>query len=112
MKTIAGIVVLVFLTSLVYHYIMVVFEGRSPSYFHSTQVVVETFTGTGYGSDSPLESVVGNLFVVTMDLSTGLISSIVLPYLPARPRADALAVAADGDGPRGSRRGGCWSRVN
>ncbi|ELY73591.1 NAD-binding protein 1 (Kef-type transporter subunit), partial [Natronobacterium gregoryi SP2] len=69
-KTITGIVVLVFLTSLAYHYVMIVFEGRSSSYFHSTQVVVETFPGTGYGSDSPWESAVGNLFVIVMGLST------------------------------------------
>ena len=80
-KTIGAVVVLIFLTSLLYHYIMVAVEGRETSYFHSTQVVIETYTGTGYGSDSPWETPVGNLFVMTMDLGTFLILFIVLPYV-------------------------------
>ncbi|WP_049928515.1 potassium channel family protein [Halopiger goleimassiliensis] len=80
-RTIAGVVVLAVLASLVYHYVVVVVEGRSPSYFHSTQVVVETFTGTGYGSDAPWESPIANLFVIGMDLSTFLILFTVVPYV-------------------------------
>ena len=80
-RTIGGLIVLALVASVAYHYVMIVFEGRAGSYFHSTQVVVETFTGTGYGSDSPWESPVANLFVIALDLSTFLILFIVLPYV-------------------------------
>ncbi|WP_418282287.1 potassium channel family protein [Halorubrum sp. DTA98] len=80
-KTIGGLVVLTLVASVAYHYVMIVFEGRTASYVHSTQVVVETFTGTGYGSDSPWESPVANLFVIALDMSTFLILFIVLPYV-------------------------------
>ncbi|GAB7091247.1 NAD-binding protein [Halorubrum luteum] len=80
-KTIGGVVVLVVIASVAYHYLMIVFEGRASSFFHSTQVVVETFTGTGYGSDSPWMSPVANLFIIALDLSTFLILFIVLPYV-------------------------------
>lgn len=80
-KTIGGVVLLIFLTSAAYHYVAVVVEGRAQSYVHSAQVVVETVTGTGYGSDSPWESPVANLFVMAMDLGTFLVLFIVLPYV-------------------------------
>ncbi|SFB71682.1 Trk K+ transport system, NAD-binding component [Halobiforma haloterrestris] len=92
-RTVAGVVVLAFLASLAYHYLMVVVEGRSPRYLHSTQVVVETLTGTGYGSDSPWESTVGNLFVIAMDLSTFLILFIVVPYVFQPVLEEALSPA-------------------
>lgn len=60
---------------------MIVFEDRSPSYMHSLQVVVETYTGTGYGSDSPWESFIANALVSAMDLSTFLLVFIILPYV-------------------------------
>ncbi|QRV15842.1 NAD-binding protein [Haloterrigena salifodinae] len=100
-KTIGGVLALIVLTSLLYHYVMVAVEGRSQSYFHSTQVVIETFTGTGYGSDSPWGSPLGNLFVMAMDLGTFLVLFIVVPYVfqpileesfsPTAPRTTELA---------------------
>lgn len=80
-KTVGGVVALVVAMSLLYHYLMVAVEGRSPSYFHSTQVVVETFTGTGYGSDSGWDSPIANLFVMAMDLGTFLVLFTVVPYV-------------------------------
>ena len=80
-KTIVAVVVLILVTSVLYHYIMVSFEGESPTYLHSLQVVIETYTGTGYGSDSPWDSPVANVFVSLMDLSTFLILFIVVPYV-------------------------------
>ena len=80
-ETVGGLLVLAFIASVAYHYVLVVFEGRSPTYFQSTQVVVETFTGTGYGSDSPWETPLGNVFVIVLDLSTFLVLFIVLPYV-------------------------------
>lgn len=99
-KTIAVLTVLAFVTSVAYHSLMVTVEGSAAGYFHSTQVVIETFTGTGYGSDAPWESPVANLFVIGVDLSTFLILFIVLPYVfqpiledrlsPTAPRSTAL----------------------
>ncbi|MFC4544528.1 potassium channel family protein [Halosolutus amylolyticus] len=114
-KTIGGILVLIFLTSILYHYLMVAVEGRSAGYFHHSQVVVETVTGTGYGSDSPWDSPLSNLFVMAMDLGTFLILFIVLPYVfqpileetlsPDVPRTTDLTdhVVVCGYSPRGDR---------
>lgn len=98
-KTIAAVVVLILVTSVLYHYIMVSFEGESPTYLHSLQVVIETYTGTGYGSDSPWESPVANVFVSLMDLSTFLILFIVVPYVfrPVLEEALSPEVPAETD---------------
>ncbi|MFW6002859.1 MAG: potassium channel family protein [Halanaeroarchaeum sp.] len=80
-KTMLAIVGLVVISSLLYHYVLVVYEGRSPGLGHSVQVVIETFTGTGYGSDSPWESPVANAFVAALDLATFLLLFIVVPYV-------------------------------
>ncbi|MFQ3293319.1 MAG: Trk K+ transport system NAD-binding subunit [Halobacteriales archaeon] len=100
-KTIGALIGSLVVLSVVYHYIMITFEGGSSSYFHSTQVVVETFTGSGFGSDSPWGSVVANAFVIALDLSTFLVLFIVLPYVfqpilesnltPAPPRSVSLS---------------------
>ncbi|MFW6384538.1 MAG: potassium channel family protein [Halodesulfurarchaeum sp.] len=79
--TIFGLVVLVILSSFLYHAVIIVFEGRSQAYSHSLQVVIETYTGTGYGSDSPWEHPVVNALVSIMDLSTFLLLFIVVPYV-------------------------------
>jgi Trk K+ transport system NAD-binding subunit len=79
--TVVAIVFLILVSSFVYHYVMVAFEGRSPSYFNSLRAVVETYTGTGYGADAPWETPVANLLVTAMDLSTFLLLFIVLPYV-------------------------------
>jgi len=81
LKTVLGVILLVVLTSVAYHYIMIRFENRSPSFMHSMQVVIETYTGTGYGSDSPWESTISHVFVSTVDLSTFLLVFIILPYV-------------------------------
>lgn len=80
-KTIAAVAALVLVTSVLYHYVVIAFEGESPTYAHSLQVVIETYTGTGYGSDSPWDSTLGNVFVSLMDLSTFLVLFIVVPYV-------------------------------
>lgn len=81
LKTIGLLVVLVILAAIVYHYVLVVVEGRSPTLFQSSQVVVEIFTGTGFGSDSPWQSPLANVLVIALDLSTFLLLFIVLPYV-------------------------------
>lgn len=81
LNTVVAVLALILASTLVYHVLMVRVEGASPSPWHSFQVVVETYTGTGFGSDSPWGSPVLNVFVTVMDLSTFLIVFIVLPYL-------------------------------
>lgn len=73
--------VFIVILSLPYHTLMIRVEARSPRFVHSLQVVVETLTGTGYGSDSPWETRIANLFVMAMDLSTFLILFVVFPYV-------------------------------
>ena len=80
-KTVVAVVALILVSSVLYHYVMIVFEGRPQSYGHSLQVVIETATGTGYGSDSPWESPVSNAFVAVLDLSTFLLVFIIVPYV-------------------------------
>jgi len=89
--TLFGILTLVLVFSVLYHTVLVVFEGRSPTYTASLRTVVETHTGTGYGGDSPWETRVANLFVAVMDLSTFMLLFIVLPYVFAPVLEDALS---------------------
>lgn len=75
----ATLVVVITAYTAVYHYGMIVVEGRSATVLHSLQVVVETFTTTGFGSDAPWESPVMNLLVVAMDLTGVLLIFMALP---------------------------------
>lgn len=90
-KTIIAVLALVLLSSVLYHYVIIVFEGKSPTFPHSLQVVIETYTGTGYGADAPWDSTVANLLVSVMDLSTFLILFIVLPYVLRPVLEEALS---------------------
>ena len=67
--------------SVLYHFGMFFFEGEQNSYLHSLQVVVETFTATGYGSDSPWASAEMNLLVMVMDLTGTFLFFLGLPVL-------------------------------
>ncbi|MFB6283052.1 MAG: TrkA family potassium uptake protein [Halobacteria archaeon] len=55
------------------------FEHRSVSYIHAFEVVVETFTTTGYGSHAPWKSAAMNLFVVLMQFTGILLLFTTLP---------------------------------
>jgi len=81
LKTVVAVVVFVGVLTMTYHMVMLHFEGVSATLVHSLQVVVETVTGTGYGSDAPWTTPVANGLVVLMDLSTFLILFIVFPYV-------------------------------
>jgi len=72
-----------------YHWGMIVFEGASPTVHHSLQIVVETFTTTGYGSDAPWTSPEMNVFVSIMDLTGVLFFFLSLPLfiVPAVQKA-------------------------
>ena len=67
--------------SIVYHYGMVTFEDEAITYLHSLQVVVETFTTTGFGSDAPWDSAEMNLLVIVMDLTGVFLIFLALPVL-------------------------------
>lgn len=60
---------------------MRIYEGDSRSFLHSLQVVVETFTTTGYGSDSPWTSSAMQALVIVMDLVGTLLIFLALPVL-------------------------------
>jgi Trk K+ transport system NAD-binding subunit len=72
---------LILLYSVTYHYGMQAFEGETNSFLHSVQIVVETFTATGYGSDSPWSSPQMNLLVILMDLTGVGVFFLALPVL-------------------------------
>jgi Trk K+ transport system NAD-binding subunit len=67
--------------SVLYYYGMIYFEAERISFLHAVQVVVETFTTTGFGSDSPWRSDVMNLLVIVMDLTGVFIIFLALPVL-------------------------------
>lgn len=75
------ILVMIIIYSIAYHYGMIFFEGESPSFLHSLQVVVETFTTTGFGSDAPWETPEMNLLVILMDLTGVALIFLALPAL-------------------------------
>ncbi|MFB6219552.1 MAG: TrkA family potassium uptake protein [Halobacteriaceae archaeon] len=52
-----------------------------PTVLHSLQVVVETFTTTGFGSDSPWRSPEMNLLVVAMNLTGVALVFLALPVI-------------------------------
>lgn len=75
----------------IYHAGMVYLEGRSPSVFHSLQVVVETFTTVGYGSDAPYTTPAMNLIVTGMMLSGVILVFMALPLVVVPLFEDALS---------------------
>ena len=74
-----ALAVLMFAYALVYHYGMGAFENEPVTFLHSLQVVVETFTTTGFGSDAPWSSPEMNLLVIVMDLTGVALIFLALP---------------------------------
>jgi Trk K+ transport system NAD-binding subunit len=60
---------------------MRIYEGEPRTFLRSLQFVVETFTTTGYGSDSPWTSPPMNVLVIFMDLTGTLLIFLALPVL-------------------------------
>jgi len=83
--------------SILYYYGMQAFEGETKSFLHSVQVVVETFTATGYGSDSPWTSPQMNLLVIVMDLTGVGVFFLALPVLLFPLLEEALSRSAPTD---------------
>jgi Trk K+ transport system NAD-binding subunit len=67
--------------TLVYHYGMAAFEGEQITFLHALQVVVETFTTTGFGSDAPWQSPQMNVLIILMDLTGVALIFLALPVL-------------------------------
>jgi Trk K+ transport system NAD-binding subunit len=83
-RTLYYVVVLVgvmFGYAAVYDAGMGAFEGRPITYLHALQVVVETFTTTGFGSDAPWTSPEMNVLVIVMDLTGVVLIFMALPVL-------------------------------
>ncbi|WP_254534732.1 potassium channel family protein [Halomarina litorea] len=76
-----GLFVIMLAYTVVYHFGMAAFERDPISWLHSLQVVVETFTTTGYGSDAPWQSWQMNVIVIVMDLTGVLLIFLALPAL-------------------------------
>jgi Trk K+ transport system NAD-binding subunit len=67
--------------TVLYQHGMRVYEGESVTFLHSLQVIVETFTTTGFGSDSPWTSAEMNVFVILMDLTGVILIFLAFPVL-------------------------------
>ncbi|MFD1515442.1 potassium channel family protein [Halomarina rubra] len=89
-----GLFVVILVYSVGYDYGMGAFEGRRISFLHSLQVVVETFTTTGFGSDAPWESWQMNVMVIVMDLTGVFLIFLALPTLVFPLFEEALSTAA------------------
>jgi len=78
--------------SVPYHYGMVLLEGDEGRRFvQSVQAVVETFTATGYGSDSPWETTAMNLLVIVMNVIGVALVFLALPVFAFPLLQDALS---------------------
>ncbi|MDR9430701.1 MAG: NAD-binding protein [Natronomonas sp.] len=95
---VAFIAVLILVAAAAYDFGMRTFEpgpypppGTEISLLHSMQVVVETFTATGYGSDSPWQSVQMNLLVMLLDVTGVGLFFLALPAVLLPLFKDALS---------------------
>jgi len=78
---VVGIVVLVGSFTTLYYLGMRTVEGRPRTVLHSLNIVVETMTTTGFGSDSPWDSPWMNLLIITMQATGVLMGFITLRVL-------------------------------
>ena len=83
--------------TVLYHHGMRLFEGERQSFLHSLQIVVETFTTTGFGSDAPWESAEMNVLVILMDLTGVVLLFTALPVLAFPLLEDALSTTVPTD---------------
>ena len=77
--------------AVLYHNGMRIYEGEDLTFLHSLQVVVETFTTTGYGSDAPWNSPEMNALVIVMDLTGVVLIFMALPVLAFPLLQDVLS---------------------
>ncbi len=82
---------------------MSVWEGRPRAWYRALEVVIQTFTTTGYGEDAPWQSPQMNLLVIVMQLAgIGFILSavdvFVVPWLRAALQPTAPTAVAERSG--------------
>jgi Trk K+ transport system NAD-binding subunit len=82
---------LIFGYTFAYQYGMKFFEGEPRSFLHSLQIVVETFTTTGFGSDAPWTTDFMNLLVITMDIIGTVMIFLALPVFLFPAMEDILS---------------------
>jgi len=85
---------LMFAYAVAYRWGMVNLEGATgvrTTYLHALQVVVETFTTTGFGSDAPWKTPTMNVLVILMDTTGTLLIFLALPVLLFPALEDALS---------------------
>jgi Trk K+ transport system NAD-binding subunit len=91
LKYLGVIAVVILAYSIAYDVGMSVFENEPVSYLHSLQIVVETFTTTGYGSDTPWISPQMIVLVILMDITGVVLIFLALPVLVFPLFEEALA---------------------
>jgi Trk K+ transport system NAD-binding subunit len=89
-----AVVVLIAVYTVLYARGMAVYEGRPITMWHAFQVVVESMTTVGYGSDSPWRSPIMNVFVSIIGLSGVVVVFTALPLLVVPLIQQALVTAA------------------
>ena len=82
---------LIFGYTFAYQYGMGAFEGRPRTFLHSLQIVVETFTTTGFGSDAPWTTSFMNLLVISMDIIGTVMIFLALPVFLFPAMEDILS---------------------
>jgi len=75
------------------------FEGEQQTFLHSLQIVVETFTTTGFGSDAPWASPEMNALVILMDLTGVALIFMALPVLAFPLFEEALSTTVPTEAP-------------
>src|SRR6056297_845710 len=96
----ALVVVTTLLFTIVYNTGMALWEGRPQPLYRSLEVVIQSFTTTGYGEDAPWRTPQMNLLTITMQLTgIGLILTAVdvfaVPWLRDALTPSAPASADD-----------------
>jgi len=82
--TYVGLVIVIVLGyTLVYNWGMSTFEGRPKGLLHSLEIVVQTFTTTGYGEDAPWASAQMKLLMVAMQFTGVFMIFLALPLFVA-----------------------------
>ena len=80
-RYLAAVLAIMLAYAVVYHWTMLTFEGSERSFLHHLQVVVETFSATGFGSDSPWTTPQANLVVIAMNVTGVALIFLALPVL-------------------------------
>ena len=89
--------------AVLYHHGMRAFESEQQTFLHSLQIVVETFTTTGFGSDAPWASPEMNALVILMDLTGVALIFMALPVLAFPLFEEALSTTVPTEAPEDLR---------